>query len=238
MGRPRRTAGRPRTGASRLAPQGYGTAPAHGGAPRTGAPRLTAQEVWDGPGRGDNRGRRRAELRGGEAGPPFAQPRRGASGSIVSHGRVDAQVPPSTFRFRPQEVLRTTDSVDRDTSVEGLITSAGDGRGAGPPGRRRPWRRVSGAATVVEAAGRRRDGRSTRRRPLPRGRGRHPAAGRRGDHACCVSVVAAGPARHDRSISGLPARGYPWSCGRSRGGDGLPSPPHLRFYSSRPPGAR
>ena len=142
MGRPRRTVGPPRPGPCAALASGYGTAPAHGGAPATGALRRARQWVWDGPGRGDNRGRRRAELRGGEAGPPFARPRRGASGSIVSHGRVDAQVPLFTFRFRPQTRLRTTDSVDRQTSVEVLTTSVGDRREAGPPGRPRSCRRV------------------------------------------------------------------------------------------------
>ena len=66
--------------------------------------------TWDGPGRGDNRGRRRAELRGGEAGPPFAQPRGGASEPIVSHHRLSAQALVTTCRHRSQVGSSTTES--------------------------------------------------------------------------------------------------------------------------------
>ena len=91
---------------------GHGTAPVGGGDPVRGAG-SAADEVrtWDGPGRGDNRGRRRAELRGGEAGPPFAQPRGGASEPIVSHDRLPAQALVSTCRDRSQDGPSTTESV-------------------------------------------------------------------------------------------------------------------------------
>ena len=151
--------------------------------------------TWDGPGRGDNRGRRRAELRGGEAGPPFAQPRRGASEPIVSHDRVPAQALVATLSISLSE-WPFNDGIRRfgqpclifDHLATAVAPDAPDGslRPAARP--TAPTRRRLRPASGAEASS---------------------CRGPRGRPGVLHAVVVLGRAHHDRSISGLPARGYP-----------------------------
>jgi hypothetical protein len=150
--------------------------------PPTGPEQRVWIRTWDGPGRGDNRGRRRAELRGGEAGPPFAQPLRGASEPIVSHDGLHTQAPATTCRDHPQDLSESTGSEGWEQKVQSLTTT-------GIRLLRWPARRRLHPVDWMEAS-------SCRDHP--------------GRPGVLHAVVAVGQAHHDRSISGLPARGYPF----------------------------
>ena len=112
-------------------------------------------EKGDGPGRGDNRGRRRAKLRGGGAGAPVRSTPRGSEQINGGPSILQPQLPTAMS----PEIFAGHERCHRD--------------GTPRTGCHRPWTRP-------------------------------------GDQACICVVVAAGQARHDRSTSGLPARGCPW----------------------------